>query len=104
MVLDRAELDRIVYDVIRDWDALRLTREQIADHVLDRMLDHIKLHILEYVSPSIDRLLANERVIEDRDSSRGRPDIYHLPTGAPRTAATPGQMGATLCPEAREET
>ena len=72
MVLDGNELDRIVYDVVQDCSRVRPTREEIAQHVLD----HIKMHISDYVVPSIERLVREKRNIEDRDTSRGRPYIY----------------------------
>jgi hypothetical protein len=77
MVLDRAELDRIVYDAISDLSSLKPPPN--CEEIAASVLDHIKQHILEYVMPSIERLVANEQVIEDRDDSRGRPYVYYLP-------------------------
>ncbi len=75
MELDGDELDRIVYKTIQDCSHLALTREEIAQHVLD----HIKHHVLQYILPSIERLVETKQVIEDRDVSRGRPYVYYLP-------------------------
>ena len=74
MVLDGNELDRIVYDAIRNRSSSALTREEIAQLVLD----HIKLHISEYIMPSIERLRGKDQIIEDRDDSRGRPYTYNV--------------------------
>jgi hypothetical protein len=73
MVLDPHEMDWIVYNAIRGCSPLTPTREEIAQLALD----HIKLHISEYITPSIERLVKEKRVIEDSDASRGRP-IYSI--------------------------
>ena len=72
MVLDAHELDWIVYNAIRNCSPLTPTREEIAQLALD----HITLHISEYITPSIERLVKEKRIIEDSDASRGRPYVY----------------------------
>jgi hypothetical protein len=71
------ELDRIVYDILREHDAAGLTvsREEIAQLVLD----YISPRIAQYVIPSLNRLFIAGRIDEDRDSTRGRPYIYFIP-------------------------
>lgn len=74
MVLDAHELDWIVYNAIRSCSPLSPTREEIAQLALD----HINLHISEYITPSIERLVKEKRIIEDSDADRGRPYIYRI--------------------------
>jgi hypothetical protein len=74
MVLDAHELDWIVYNAIRSCGPLTPTREEIAQLALD----HIKLHISEYITPSIERLVKEKRIIEDSDASRGHRYVYRI--------------------------
>jgi hypothetical protein len=74
MVLDVHEMDWIVYSAIRSCGPMTPTREEIAQLALD----HIKLHISEYIMPSIERLVKERRIIEDSDGSRGRPYVYRI--------------------------
>jgi hypothetical protein len=73
------ELDRIVYEIVREADAsgTAVTREQVAQLVLD----YVSPRIVEYVVPSLERLFLAGMIDEDRDSTRGRPYIYYLPKG-----------------------
>ncbi len=75
MELDGGEMDRIVYDIVRECSHLAPTRDEIAQHVLD----HLRHHMSQYILPSIQRLVDREQIIEDRDVSRGRPYRYWLP-------------------------
>jgi hypothetical protein len=74
MVLDTHEMDWIVYSAIRSCSPLTPTREEIAQLALD----HIKLNISEYITPSIERLVKEKRIIEDGDAGRGRPYVYSI--------------------------
>lgn len=74
MVLDAHELDWIVYNAIRSCSPLTPTREEIAQLALD----HIKLHISEYIVPSIERLVKEKRIIENSDASKARPYVYSI--------------------------
>lgn len=75
MELDRDELDRIVFEAVRDCGPMHHpTREEIGELVLD----HIRSHISQYVQPSIDRLLQAKRIDDDRDCTRGRPYTYRI--------------------------
>jgi hypothetical protein len=74
MVLDAHEMDWIAYNPIRSCSPLTPTREEIAQLALD----HIKLHISEYITPSIERLVKEKRIIEDSDASRERPYVYSI--------------------------
>lgn len=75
MELCGAELDRIVLDIVREHAGMRITRQEIAEAVLD----YIRPRIMGYVQPSIDRLSLSDEIDEDRDSKRGRPYIYDVP-------------------------
>jgi hypothetical protein len=70
------ELDRIVYDIVREHDATGMTVSR--DEIAQLVLDYISPRIADYVIPSLDRLLIAGRIDEDRDSTRGRPYIYFI--------------------------
>ena len=77
MELNADAMDTLVYEIVRDCQGLNppLGREEIYQNVLD----HLKEHIAQYVLPSLQKLVENGAIIEDRDVSRGRPYRYWIP-------------------------
>lgn len=76
MELNAKELDRIVYAIIKDGgSSTAFTREQIAQLVID----DIAPRIAGYILPSLERLVSENQIEVDRDSSRGLPYTYSVP-------------------------
>lgn len=81
MELNADAIDTLVYEIVRDWEAVRgdcrspLGREEICQSVLE----HLKKHIAQYVLLSLQRLAEKGAIIEDRDVNQGRPYRYWLP-------------------------
>ena len=76
MELNADELDRIIFEIIREHNAggLRPTREEIAHLVLNYISSHIDANVIA----SLDRLIHAGKIDEDRGATRGRPYNYNV--------------------------
>jgi hypothetical protein len=76
------DLDQLIFEIIRDLDQHGFSKTATRQDINDLVLDHLKDRISSYVQPAIERLVNAGRIVEDRDSTQGRPYRYYLPSEA----------------------
>lgn len=85
MELNAETMDRLVFEIVRDTTGKGLKHPLDREEINQFVLDHITANLSNYVLPSINRLVSNGAIIEDRDDGNihhnGRPYRYWLPTG-----------------------
>jgi hypothetical protein len=79
MELDQSSIDNLIFGIVRDLDGHGFSKTATRQDINELVLNHFRDHISDYVLPAIQRLVQSERIVEDRDTSQGRPYRYYLP-------------------------